>query len=168
MKKLLLIVAFFSSTLGFSQTLNALDPTFGNAGIVTIEGTGSSPSGIKFLDDGKILILAKINNLVKLIRLMPDGSIDNSYNSQLVSIPGNSESMIMLPDGKILVEITGNTNVLVKFDIDGTVDTSFGVNGYLMNCFQSSVYSLSYDAESGVINFFWPVAHWYSTVVCIP
>ncbi len=158
MKKLLLSIAFLLSALGFSQTLTALDTSFGTAGISTITGTGVSPAGIKVLDDGKILILTRIDNIIKLIRLMPDGSVDNTYISQLVSIPDSSsiypDSMIMQTDGKIVVEIGGVSNTLVRFNTDGTIDTSFGVNGYVANCFQTlrSYYSrLAYDPLTGNI-----------------
>ena len=49
---------------------------------------------------------------------------------------------------------TGTTNFMVRFNIDGTIDSSFGNNGYVTNCFQSVIYyssRLGYDSITGNI-----------------
>ncbi len=148
MKSINYLLVFFYCTIGFSQ-VSALDTSFGNDGIVALDG--SSPGGIKVLNDGKILFLAYTNNHISLIRLMTDGSIDSSFNAQSPVFSGAPKSMFVQPDGKVIVLTatdtgTTSTNTLFRFNADGTIDTLFGVNGYVSNCFQSSTPALSYTS----------------------
>lgn len=123
--------------MAFSQ----LDSTFGTAGMVTI--TGSSLNGIKILDDGKILVLMRKNNVASLVRFMSDGSVDNTFVSQNLDIAGVTSStplsMAVQSDGKIVAMIDTNmgstSNTLVRFNTDGTIDSLFGNNGYVFSAF---------------------------------
>ncbi|MCF6130325.1 hypothetical protein L1S35_11630 [Flavobacterium sp. AS60] len=143
MKYLLLFLCSFTA---FSQ----LDSTFGTNGLTSIPG--NSPVGIKIETDGKILVLMKKNDVASLVRLMPDGTVDNTFVFQNLVIAGTTSSyplnMAVQNDGKIVAIINTNTistsNTLVRFNTDGTIDSSFGNNGYIFNAFQQGNNIVSY------------------------
>ena len=78
---------------------------------------------IEFQADGKILVGGGFRNYnafpsSKIVRLLPDGTVDNSFQSPLVSeFFGAVRSIIPLTDGRIL--ITGQFNT---FCSDGSPD----------------------------------------------
>lgn len=127
-----------------------LDSSFGNSGTLIIPvGTARSYArNIALQEDGKIVIGAYTYDDVEsdfaLVRLHADGTLDTSFgnNGVVIADGGDQEiadAMTILEDGKIL--LAGNTyyNFLAaKFNEDGTLDTSFGNNGWLNIQFDGS------------------------------
>ena len=155
----------------FSQTVS-FDPTFGTGGKI-INTSITSGQAIQLQNDGKIvscyLSNFSISGNVNLARFNTDGSIDTSFgangfvNTILVSETGGIDIMKIQPDGKILItgyiSQTGTANssyfdfCTARFNSDGTIDTSFGSNGYAITGFQilssddSSVIAIQNDGK---------------------
>jgi uncharacterized delta-60 repeat protein len=132
-----------------------LDTSFGNNGINIIE-TGfvdSIANTVKVQSDNKIIVAGFCGNtssVGSMVRLLPNGSMDttfgiNGVTPNINSFPGliglHSEftDIDILPDGKIVgsgrfySEFNSNWNFFtVKYNSNGTLDSSFGVNGLAM------------------------------------
>ena len=106
-------------------------------------GTGADGTiySIDIQTDGKILVgglFSNFNeqNLWGIVRLNPDGSIDNTFNPFL---NGYVSKIKILSDGKILIggtftSVNGvNRNRLAKLNSDGTLDTSFDIGSGFNN-----------------------------------
>lgn len=124
------------------NTDGSLDSTFGNNGKVTIPvGTAKSfATDIALQEDGKIVLGARtydnVSGDIALVRLTPDGVLDNTFgtNGIVVANSGNSDvssSLLIAEDGKIYLGGDSNeTFSVTRFDADGTLDTTFGSNGW--------------------------------------
>ncbi len=106
-----------------------------------------TPATIAIQPDGKILVAGSRNvggfSQPMLLRFNADGSPDAAFGTggQVADVPANCINcdlfgMALAPDGKILV--TGNhqavvngsvDDVVLRYNSDGTLDASFGVNG---------------------------------------
>ncbi len=66
-----------------------------------------------------------------MTRFTPSGSVDASFGSgpTFGSGPGTAETSAVQADGKILVGGGWAAGVLVRYNSDGTLDTTFGSNG---------------------------------------
>jgi uncharacterized delta-60 repeat protein len=122
------------------------DPNFGSNGIAHILGLdlGSSMVDIAVLADGKLLlsIASLLNGETKLImiKLLTTGELDSSFGvngileSAPVPITLNLEFFHVENFGDKVV-IGGSVNVatedlcLIEFNLDGTLENSFGANG---------------------------------------
>jgi uncharacterized delta-60 repeat protein len=131
----------------------SLDASFGSGGMVTTSvpnGSGSAAESVKIQPDGKILVagysfVLGSNTDFVLVRYNSDGSLDSSFGTggkvetELGSIADAANSLVLLPDGKILVVgTTGDRPVgsagdqpgldfaLARYNSDGSLDTSFG------------------------------------------
>ena len=107
-----------------------LDQTFGTNGFVDLSGYESPNSarvmGIALRPDGRILLALSSGSFLQAVQLMPNGSIDSSfYTPQAVS--DITQAIALLPNGQFL--LAGLSRV-ARFNADGTLDTSFGTNGY--------------------------------------
>ncbi len=128
----------------------ALDAGFGDEGIVRFasvrdgaeNGAGEAGEAIVRLPDGKLLVGGTTLNghglSLAFARLLPDGSLDPTFGDQgrLNPVLGPDSmwlrDMILLPDGDFLATAEmGNSSYLVRFEADGTLDTSFGDQGVL-------------------------------------
>lgn len=132
------------------NTDGTLDDTFGDAGKLTIP-VGSAKSyatDVVLQDDGKIVLGARTYDNVAgdfaLIRLNENGTFDNSFgnNGIVIASTGGSDvstSILIADDGKILLagDSDGDFSV-AKFNADGTLDTSFGANGWSITIFDDS------------------------------
>ncbi|NEO29875.1 MAG: DUF4347 domain-containing protein [Symploca sp. SIO3C6] len=125
----------------------SLDQSFGDKGIVTIDIVGSLLEGVNSIAlqlDGKIILVGQTNTdnsaNFALVRYNSDGSLDNSFGSNGIvtnNLEGGSDlasSVVLQPDGKIILVGQANTDnsanfALVRYNSDGSLDTSFGSNG---------------------------------------
>ena len=131
------------------NTNGTLDTTFGtnHAGYVNL-GTPTYPS-VAVQSDDRIVVAGTVNNLqtgnddVGLDRLNPDGRLDASFGTGgVVVTPTPSYEFAMAlriqPDGKIVVggsqtsDGTPGNNALMaaRYNANGSLDASFGVNGF--------------------------------------
>ncbi len=145
----------------------SLDPTFGNGGI--IQGTLFTGRSMALQSDGKIvlagLVLSGTSVRFAAARFSTDGLLDESFNGGLVQadVPGiddEARSVAIAPDGKIvLAGVTyaggcgpSGTTVCrrfgtVRFNTDGTLDTSFGGTGIVI--LSSNPANPSYEFNEG-------------------
>jgi uncharacterized delta-60 repeat protein len=145
--KYLLITLFIASgTLNiFSQAAGTLDYDFGGDGIVTIDiGTATNDLGYQTLvqPDGKVLIAGRSDDNLILVRLLPDGALDNSFGINGVLTYNNPSiynywvlKLFVKEDGKILViwrpTYSGNNKkfAVIQLHANGFIDGSFGDSG---------------------------------------
>ena len=124
----------------------SLDPSFDVDGkVVTQIGSGSdAATAVVLQSDGKIVAAGYSHNGANLdfalVRYNSNGSLDMSFDSDgKVTTPiGSSDdyayAVVLQSDGKIVVVGYGNTGtntdvVLVRYDLDGSLDTTFDGDG---------------------------------------
>ena len=141
------------------NTDGTLDTSFGNSGtlLVTVGTARSYARNIAVQPDGKIVIGAytydDIAGDFAVVRLNADGTLDNSFGTNGITIIDNGshevvDAMTLLSDGKILLAGNNYDNFLAaRFNTDGSLDTSFGTNGWATTVFDSS-YSQVKDATT--------------------
>jgi uncharacterized delta-60 repeat protein len=112
-----------------------LDSSFGSNGIASFTALGTSTSGIVVQPDDKILV----GNGNLLIRFLPNGQPDLGFGSGgAARVAGyNPTALALLLNGKILVASSlissgfENPGFVTRYDSDGSLDPSFGINGQL-------------------------------------
>jgi uncharacterized delta-60 repeat protein len=119
-----------------------LDSSFGDGGRVTTDFTsGDEGHAVVVQPDGKIVVAGQTLAKFALARYLPDGSLDPSFGSggKVVSDAGQvargASALVRQRDGKLIV--TGGVYLdsrppqfgLVRFNRDGSLDTSFGSDG---------------------------------------
>lgn len=124
------------------------DATFNGAGVV-VTTLGATPGHIyDRLDvqaDGKIVIGGQTSNDFALLRYNADGTLDASFGSDggVVTALGagridHLRSVVVQDDGKIVavgssMATDGNWDIaLVRYNADGTLDTSFNGSGWVL------------------------------------
>jgi len=134
--------------LGSQQPVFAADntaPFFTAYGKVTTDFSNSIESGYCSVlqSDGKIIVAGFSDDGSKsdfaLARYMTDGSLDTSFGTDgkvTTDFFGRYDGVMgiaLQPDGKIVVagsaEDPSDVFALARYNIDGSLDTSFGVNG---------------------------------------
>ncbi len=122
------------------------DPTFGTNGVVIGDiGVGHS---IQVQNDGKILLGGSSNLSFAIERYTNNGILDNTFgtNGKVTTQFGNSNSyghsMQLQNDGKIILGGYSSWNTvdmaLARYNTDGTLDNTFGVNGRVITPFGNS------------------------------
>lgn len=128
------------------NTNGSLDNNFGSNGkVITPVNTADDYSwSCAFQNDGKILVggLSSINGNLDfaLVRYNSNGTLDNSFgaNGKVTTPVGpasdKGRSVTLQTDGKIVLggnSVIGATEdfALVRYNIDGSLDNSFGANG---------------------------------------
>ncbi|HNP53231.1 MAG TPA: T9SS type A sorting domain-containing protein, partial [Ferruginibacter sp.] len=98
-------------------------------------GPDSRVNAIAVQPDGKILIggMFKFYNGIpvnQLVRLLPDGSLDNSFNYPTAMGIGRVTKILLQPDGKILVSwFVGSSSLAVqRLNPDGSRDAGFNAS----------------------------------------
>jgi uncharacterized delta-60 repeat protein len=131
-----------------------LDPKFGVGGLVTtgFGGAADFASAVVTQSDGKIVVVGTdstanfATSQIALAHYNKDGSLDKTFGSggKVLALFGPTDFVtgaVIRPDGKILVEgaelVNPATfqyeNLLVQFNSDGTLDTSFGNGGSVVS-----------------------------------
>jgi uncharacterized delta-60 repeat protein len=133
----------------------SLDTSFDGDGIVITDFdyyglTDSKLSAIGIQTDGKILAVGQTVDccpdfsVISLARYNPDGSLDTSFSGDgklITSFIFDPSALVIQPDGKFIVagdvDTHGGLNSILKmtvirFNNDGTFDTSFNEKGYVI------------------------------------
>jgi uncharacterized delta-60 repeat protein len=122
----------------------SLDTTFDGDGRATASPGIYFPNGMALQSDGKIILAGQkfatsfLNGAV--VRLLTNGSFDNSFDGDgalVVNIPtglNEARSVAVQTDGKIIiggeaVSAGESDPLLVRYNSDGTLDTSFDTDG---------------------------------------
>jgi uncharacterized delta-60 repeat protein len=122
-----------------------LDTTFGANGvtITSINSYAFTEVGMAVQPNNDVIVLNAVitltgENVIVLVRYTPDGALDTTFgNAGIVQTSGLGASALLLqPNGQIVVggggfAARGGTlpTTLVRYNSDGTLDTSFGTRG---------------------------------------
>ncbi|WFP52110.1 cadherin domain-containing protein [Methylomonas sp. EFPC3] len=131
------------------NTDGTLDTSFGsgNGYVITAIGSGADEAqDVQVLANGKILVLGySVNGVgydVALVQYNADGTLDTSFGGgtgkAVSGLSGSDDgySFAVQSDGKILVAGSyGNDFMLMRFNSNGSVDTSFGTSGVVTTDF---------------------------------
>lgn len=151
----------------------SLDTSFGNGGVVVTDFDSNNDEGyaIAIQSDGKIIVAGCAYNVENsnpdfaLVRYNPDGSLDTSFGSG-GKVTTNFDSTIGIDcayamkidqNGKIVVVGTRRNEkfAVVRYNTDGSPDTSFGGTGYIVTDIPLTspdiAYSLTFDATNRII-----------------
>ena len=127
-----------------------LDKTFSGDGILTTDfGSLDYCFGLTMQSDGKILAAGTSNSCFALARYNPDGTLDTSFSDDgkvTTNIPAYTTDILSYfyaymsvaqVDGKILLAGGSNNHdfLLLRFNMDGTPDTTFSGDGKLTTDF---------------------------------
>ncbi|WP_375471149.1 DUF4347 domain-containing protein [uncultured Nostoc sp.] len=145
------VMATYASVLG----VVVLDTSFNTTGKITTDFNSNDDYGysITVQADGKILVAGETYNGTDydfaIVRYNSDGTLDTSFNTtgkvttDFNSNDDYSNSIIVQADGKILVagtsyNGTNNDFAIVRYNSDGTLDTSFNTTGKVTTDFNSN------------------------------
>ena len=117
-----------------------LDPSFGSAGVVTLNGGLIHALAVQ--PDGKVVAAGQSldSSVFRLTRYLSNGSPDPSFGdggsveTQLGEgclCIGGAQGIALQPDGKIIISGESNDSgfSLLRYDPNGSLDSSFGTNG---------------------------------------
>ena len=126
----------------------SLDTSFNGTGKVTTAiGAGwDSANALVLQPDGKLVLAGRSNNGANddfaLVRYNADGSLDTSFNgtgkvmTAIGSGPDSANALVLQPDGKLVAaghswqgSPSNNDFALVRYNPDGSLDTSFNGTG---------------------------------------
>jgi len=121
-----------------------MDSLFGNDGTVytDFDGKKDNPRAMKIQQDGKVVVCGRSyddnDSYFSIARYQADGNLDTTFNNNgkvITNIGVSGYAMALQPDGKIV--IAGNFDnainsdfALLRYLSDGTLDSSFGSNGF--------------------------------------
>ena len=155
MKKLLFTFLLLSFACKLFAQDGILDSTFNGDGIVTTHFDNVAEGrSVAIQSDGKIVVVGteylSASYQFAMVRYNIDGSLDSSFGSdgKVIPIfpePSDAESVTIQADGKILVGGGAYLEYyLSRYNTNGTLDSSFGVNGLV----QTQSYDLEADFTS--------------------
>ncbi|HYV92822.1 MAG TPA: T9SS type A sorting domain-containing protein [Chitinophagales bacterium] len=162
---------------GFAQPGN-LDSSFGiNGKVTTAVCTNSNASSVALQSDGKIVAAGGSLDCISLIRYNSDGSLDSSFGTNgIVTTPASqtfTSSVVIQPNGKIITS-SGNEFgwILIRYEINGKIDSSFGTNGEFILGGATYVTSIALQQDSKIIMAgtysmgVWPHSYYISLARC--
>ena len=153
-QKLIYIFIAFSLAVTFTVSAFAadgdLDTTFGTGGIATYDFNGAASAtdndqsrDVAVQADGKIVMVGyayvtSSNSALAIMRFNADGTVDTAFgnNGQVINdYAAGAEQfggVAIQTDGKIVAvgtTETRKTRIVIRYNADGTTDTTFGTNG---------------------------------------
>jgi uncharacterized delta-60 repeat protein len=140
------VVVISSSTFALAQA-GTLDTTFGTGGIFGTSFTqnGAADNAIAIQSDGKIIVggliaLSTGGGQAALLRLNTNGTLDSSFGTGGIVTSDFSIDdgaivfgIAIQPNGQIVAAAEGgflDEGAVGRFNADGSVDTTFGTNGF--------------------------------------
>lgn len=126
------------------NTDGTLDNTFGTNGSVVTDYSGQDESAfaVDVQTDGRIVVAGGSLSGgpilgFKVVRYLQNGTLDSSFGvggkvyESFDDLGGIPQTMLIQPDGKIVVAGTDNNSMLfvARFNLDGGLDTGFATNG---------------------------------------
>jgi len=148
----------------------SLDTSFNGTGKVLTDVGNLSldyATGVALQPDGKIIVCGGSDTALAVVRYNPDGSLDTTFNGTgkvLTDLAGNlggyssATSVATQSDGKIVaVGITKHQNdafafvALVRYNPDGTLDTTFNGTGSLVTDYGSSASCVQIQTDGKIV-----------------
>ncbi|HYC45324.1 MAG TPA: DUF4347 domain-containing protein, partial [Burkholderiales bacterium] len=171
------IVVAGRSFTGFTQDFalaryhadGALDIEFGGGGTVTARlSLDDSARAVLVQPDGKIVLVGDGQDAFLLVRYGADGFIDTTFGSDglvYTQVAGSTISIAyaaaLQPDGKILAvgtretgSINGSDFALVRYNSDGSLDTTFDADGMVTTPIGASIdrgYAVALQADGRIV-----------------
>src|SRR5215471_5387552 len=150
-----------SFALGRYNSDGSLDTTFGTGGKVTTDSLGDA-FALSIRSDGKIVVAGgrtQSPSNFALARYNSDGSLDSTFGSggkvERTDFSGLFVALVLQPDGKIVVAGGKNGDfVLVRYNGDGSLDTTFGSGGTLTTDFSGrddEAYALAIQSDGKIV-----------------
>jgi uncharacterized delta-60 repeat protein len=116
----------------------SLDTSFGSSGIVTTTiGSSAQINDVVLQSNGKIIAVGFADNQFALARYNTNGTLDTTFGSggivtTSIGTTANANSIALQNNGQIIVAGNSDTGVIiVRYNTDGSIDTSFGANGII-------------------------------------
>lgn len=139
-----------------------LDTTFGTGGIVTTSiGTNffNTASAVGIQNDGKIVVAGYSNNDFAMARYNDNGSLDTTFSGDgmvvtPISLDNSNQAydLAIQSDGKIIaVGSNGTDFAIVRYNANGSLDTSFGGDGIVTNPVNGTAYSVALQADNRIV-----------------
>jgi uncharacterized delta-60 repeat protein len=152
----------------------ALDPSFGNGGVVRTAFTIGFhyPYSVAVQADGKIVVAGSASSandstdMIAVARYNRDGSLDGSFGTGgkvttvLLGFRDVAQVVILQPDRKILIgglaltcfgRRCGNDTALVRYNANGTLDRTFGKGGSVVTAGIGQVDALGLEADGSIL-----------------
>jgi len=152
------------------DSFGVLDNAFGTNGIVTTDydTTAEEAHDVKIESAGKIIVAGEINingeSDFMVARYATDGALDISFSNDgkvATSFGSNAYafSIALQSDGKIIVagykgDLPNGDFALIRYNKDGTVDSTFGVNGIVITDINGSddrCYAVALQADGKIV-----------------
>lgn len=167
MIKLFTIIAItFYLSISVSAASGSLDRAFGTGGKATYTvGTASdNGEGSALQADGKLIVVGHQLSLLGdqdflVLRYNTDGRLDSSFGTNGVVITSigvtsdGASAVAIQPDGKIVVGGYSQSNgpTLVRYNVDGSLDQSFGMGGITSWTTGSVINEIAIDGDGKII-----------------
>jgi len=165
-----IMLAWFISPQAAQAAAGDLDPTFGTGGMVTTDINRSTDiaQAVAVQADGKLVVVGQTyknndfsNEDFVVTRYNTDGTLDTTFGrggKVRTDFPGLAavpSSLVIQPDGKIVVAggafplftFLGNFEV-VRYNSNGSLDTSFGNGGIVTTTFPEGSYASAVALQS--------------------
>ncbi len=138
--------------LGRYNPDGTVDNSFGQDGIVYLDFNYNQ---LRLQNDGKIILTKGFS----LVRYNADGSADDIFNNNVVSVPFNIHSAAIQNNNKIIVIGSMGTEdpydisdfAIARYNSDGSLDKSFGDNGIQTTDFGKQNNEYGSDAATAVV-----------------
>ncbi len=137
-----------------------LDPTFGTDGTVVtpFDGFQQGQGALALQADGKIVIAGTLYNYstdtsdLVMARYTSNGTLDTALggNGIIITDLGQNETgndLAIQRDGKILVVGGGSSSLLLRYNPNGSLDTTFGDAGKVINDLGSTSITIQPDGK---------------------
>jgi uncharacterized delta-60 repeat protein len=134
-----------------------LDPGFGGDGRIwtRFAGGSSRASGLAIQADGKIVVAGSASGSFALAQYNPNGSLDASFGGDGKVRTGfgprsaSAHGLAIQADGKIVLAGSGSERfALARYNLDGTLDASFGSDGRVTTRFRSQAVAFDIDVDA--------------------
>ena len=153
----------------YVERTGILDTRFGDGGLVLTDLTAGEDEGVAMAvqRDGKLLVGGEVGDEdsydldLAVARYNLDGSLDTTFDNDgwvRTDLDGWNDSasdVIVQPDGKILLSGASRGDfALVRYNSDGSLDDTFGVDGWVRtDCgsFEDETKAIAYQPEDGKI-----------------
>jgi len=146
-----------------------LDNSFGSGGEVTTIMSGGDESHLSTIalqPDGKIIAVGRVYRYFAIARYKTNGSLDSTFGTngkvftEFLQSVSWANSTVIQPDGKIIVAGTvlsttsHNDFALARYHADGSLDSTFGSNGFQYTDIGGShdqAYSVALQADGKIV-----------------
>jgi len=167
----LVVVGTINGDFGLSRynSDGSLELNFGTGGVVTTDFGGSDRgSNIVLQPDGKVIVIGRVDNPdgyswdFGLSRYNLDGSLDTTFGTggKVITdfrMNDTGSSAVLQSDGKLVVAgwsterftmcCYTSYSVLNRYNSDGSLDTSFGVNGQVLSDGAKNIVTIQPDGK---------------------